>query len=64
MDKFNTLASPNCRNFVSCSKRFVRSEMGMMDSNWFSKIIQYSSTSMIVDSWENPKTKYLSSKCQ
>jgi hypothetical protein len=25
MDKFSTLASPNCRNFVSGSKRFVRS---------------------------------------
>ena len=32
MDKFSTLASPNCRNFVSGSKRFVRSGMGTMDS--------------------------------
>jgi hypothetical protein len=32
MDKFNTLASPNCRNFVYGSKRFLRSEMGTMDS--------------------------------
>jgi hypothetical protein len=32
MDKFSTLASPNCRNFVSDSKRFLRSRMGTMDS--------------------------------
>ena len=32
MNKFNTLASPNCRNFVSGSKRFVRSRMAMIDS--------------------------------
>ena len=32
MDKFNTLASPNCGNFVSNSKRFVHSGMGTMDS--------------------------------
>ena len=32
MDKFSTLASPNCRNFVSGSKRFVRSGMSTMDS--------------------------------
>src|ERR1700737_852172 len=32
IDKFNTLASPNCRNFVSGSKRFVHSGMGTMDS--------------------------------
>ena len=32
MDKFSTLASPNCRNFISGSKRFVRSGMGTMDS--------------------------------
>ena len=32
MDKFSTLASPNCCNFVSGSKRFVRSGMGTMDS--------------------------------
>ena len=32
MDKFSTLASQNCRNFVSGSKRFVRSGMGTMDS--------------------------------
>ena len=31
-DNFNTLASLNCRNFVSGSKRFVRSGMGTMDS--------------------------------
>jgi hypothetical protein len=27
MDKFSVLASPNCRNFVSGSKRFLRSGM-------------------------------------
>jgi hypothetical protein len=32
MDKFSTLASPNYRNFVSGSKRFLRSEMRTMDS--------------------------------
>jgi hypothetical protein len=32
MDKFNTFASPNCRNFVSGSKHFLRSGMGNMDS--------------------------------
>ena len=32
MDKFNTFASPNCRNFVSGSKRFLRSGMRTMDS--------------------------------
>jgi hypothetical protein len=32
MDKFSTLASPNCRNFVSGSKHFLRSGMGTMDS--------------------------------
>ena len=32
MDKFNTIASPNYHNFVSGSKRFVRSRMGTMDS--------------------------------
>ena len=32
MDKFITLASPNCHKFVSGSKRFVRSGMGTMDS--------------------------------
>ena len=32
MDKFSTLASPNYRNFVSGSKRFVHSGMGTMDS--------------------------------
>ena len=32
MDKFNALASPNCRNFVLGSKRFVRSGIDMMDS--------------------------------
>ena len=28
MDKFSTLASPHCRNFISRSKRFLRSGMG------------------------------------
>ena len=32
MDKFSTLASPNCCNFVSGSKRFVRSGMDTIDS--------------------------------
>jgi hypothetical protein len=32
MDKYSILASPNCRNFVSGSKRFVCSGMGTMDS--------------------------------
>ena len=32
MDKFSTLASPNCRNFVSGSKGFVRSGMDIMES--------------------------------
>jgi hypothetical protein len=32
MDKFSTLAFPNCRNFVSGSKCFVRSKMKTMDS--------------------------------
>ena len=32
MDKFSTFVSPNCCNFISGSKRFVRSGMGMMDS--------------------------------
>jgi hypothetical protein len=32
IDKFSTLTSPNCRNFISGSKRFLRSEMGTMDS--------------------------------
>jgi hypothetical protein len=32
MDKFSTLASPNCRNFVAGSKRFIRSGMGSLDS--------------------------------
>ena len=32
MDKFNTLASPNYRNFVSGSKHFLRSRMRNMDS--------------------------------
>ena len=31
MDIFSTIASPICRNFVSGSKSFVRSEMGTMD---------------------------------
>ena len=31
MDKFSPLASPNCRNFVSDSNRFVRSRMGTTD---------------------------------
>ena len=32
MDKFNTLASPNCRNFVFGSKHFLRSGIGTIDS--------------------------------
>ena len=32
MDKFSTLASPNCRNFVSDFKHFVCSRMDTMDS--------------------------------
>ena len=32
MDKFSTLAFPNCLNFVFGSKHFVCSEMGMIDS--------------------------------
>jgi hypothetical protein len=32
MDKFSILASPNCRNFVSDSKRFVHSGMSTMDN--------------------------------
>jgi hypothetical protein len=32
MDKVNTLASPNCHNFVSGSKHFLRSGMRTMDS--------------------------------
>ena len=32
MDKFNTLASPNCRHFVYGSKHFLRNGMGTMDS--------------------------------
>ena len=32
MDKFSTLASPNCRNFVSGSKYFLRCRMRNMDS--------------------------------
>jgi hypothetical protein len=32
IDKSNTLASPNCRNFVSGSKHFLRSGMRTMDS--------------------------------
>ena len=63
MDKFNTLASPNCRNFVSGSKRFVCSGMSTMDSIMALKDhsgFKY----VVVDSQDNPKTKYLSSKCQ
>ena len=32
MNKYNTFATPNCGNFVYGSKRFVRSEMGTLDS--------------------------------
>ena len=32
IDTFNYLASPNCRNFVLGSNRFVRSGMGTTDS--------------------------------
>jgi hypothetical protein len=32
MDKFSTLASPNCRNFVAGFKHFIRSGMGSLDS--------------------------------
>ena len=32
MDKFSTIVFPNCCNFVSGSKRFVRSRMGTMDN--------------------------------
>ena len=32
MDKFSSLASPNCRNLVSGSNRFVRSGMVTTDS--------------------------------
>jgi hypothetical protein len=32
MNKFSTFASPNYHNFVSGSKRFLRSGMGTMDS--------------------------------
>lgn len=32
MDKFGTLGSPNCRNFVWGSKHFIRSGMNMIDS--------------------------------
>jgi hypothetical protein len=32
MDKLNTLASPNCCDFVSGSKRFLPSRMGTMDN--------------------------------
>ena len=32
MDKFSTLASPNCYNFVFGSKCLMCSEMGTMDS--------------------------------
>ena len=32
MDKFSTLVSPNCRNFVAGSKRFICSGMGFLDS--------------------------------
>lgn len=31
MDKCSTLASPNCHNFISGSKRFVRHGMGTME---------------------------------
>ena len=33
MDKFSTLASPNCCNFMSKSKRFVRSGVQTMDKS-------------------------------
>ena len=32
MNKFSTLASPNCRNFVAGTKRFIRSGMGSLCS--------------------------------
>ena len=32
MDRFDTLASPNCRNFVASSKCFVGSGMDTIDS--------------------------------
>ena len=32
LDKFSVLVTPNCRNFESGSRRFIRSGMGTMDS--------------------------------
>lgn len=32
MDKFSTLVSPNCMNFVAGSKWFVHNRMGIMNS--------------------------------
>ena len=61
MDKYCTLASPNCRSFILDSKYFVRSRMRTMNSIMALKIIRASNTFMAVDSWDNRKTKYLSS---
>jgi hypothetical protein len=59
MDKFSVFVSRNCRNFVSGSNCFVRSEMGTMDS-----IVTLKDHSGFKHIHDNPKTKYLSSKCQ
>lgn len=65
MDKFSTLASPNCRNFILVSKSFAHSEMGC-DKQYHApqRSFRASSTSIAIDSRGSPKIKYLSSKCQ
>lgn len=62
MDKCSTLASPNCHNFISGSKRFVRHGMGTMDSIMALKNhlgFKYVYGCRFPG---NPKTKYLSNK--
>ena len=54
MDKFNTLASPNYRNFVFGSKCFLCSRLKTME--WHSKTIMLSNSSMVLSSQGNQRT--------
>src|ERR1700737_4501330 len=49
IDKFSTLASLNCTNFVAGSKRFIHSGMGSLDSTM--ALINHSGFKYVHDSW-------------
>ena len=59
MDKFSTIVSSNCRNFVFESKHFLRSGMETMSSIMALKATLFLSLTMVVSSHGNQRTKCL-----